>query len=79
MKEIIIFIGVGLCFAFAAIFGIVFFANEVSKYQCESYSKITAKETKYNNWDICYIKTQEGWQRWDEYKYRSISSEGLKK
>lgn len=37
--------------------------NEYSRYQCESYARITGKATEYNNYDICYVNGQ----RWDEY------------
>jgi len=52
--------------------------NYHTAYQCKSYQEITQKETKYANFDSCYIKTTAGWQRWDEYKARAIASEGLK-
>jgi hypothetical protein len=48
------------------------------RYQCKSYAQLTGKETKWNTLDCCYIKTAEGWQRWDEYTKRAIASEGLK-
>ena len=49
------------------------------KYQCENYQEITGKKTQYASFDTCYIETGNGFQRWDEYKARSIASEGLKR
>ena len=59
--------------------GIMLASNIMGSYQCESYSRITGKNTRWNTLDICYIETAEGWQRWDEYTKRAIASEGLKK
>lgn len=47
------------------------------RYQCGFYGEMTGKETKWHALDACYIKTDAGWQRWDEYKARAIASEGL--
>ena len=52
--------------------------NEYHRYKCSNYEKITAKQTRYANFDSCYVKTTQGYQRWDEYKSRIIASEGLK-
>ncbi len=52
--------------------------NFYGQYQCENYKTITGKNTKYARFDICYIETETGFQRWDEYKARSVASEGLK-
>lgn len=51
--------------------------NEYTRYQCKNYSQITQKETKYANFDACYVKTEQGFQHWDEYKIRAAASEGL--
>lgn len=48
------------------------------QYQCENYKDITGKNTKYAQFDTCYVETSNGFQRWDEYKARSVASEGLK-
>jgi len=53
-------------------------ANAYIRYQCEKYAQITGKDTRYVEFDSCYIKTSEGFQRWDEYKARAVASEGLK-
>lgn len=49
----------------------------IGRYQCSSYERITGTATKYNTLDTCYVQTDAGWQRWDEYKARIIASEGL--
>ena len=51
--------------------------NEYGRYLCSNYERIAAKETSYANFDTCYIKTAQGYQRWDEYKIRAAASEGL--
>lgn len=66
------------------IFAICFFAiailsNAYTEYQCNNYQQVAGKETKYAAFDACYVKTDGGWQRWDEYKARAIASEGLGK
>lgn len=53
-------------------------ANYYVSYQCKSYQTVTGKKTKWVYMDNCYIQTNDGWQRWDEYKDRAIASEGLK-
>ena len=52
--------------------------NEFERYQCNQYSKITGKQTVYSNFDVCYVMTESGLQRWDEYKIRYIARDGLK-
>lgn len=69
---------VGFVLVLAAIFApFVLIAEIASRYQCNNYEEATGKETKYLLLDSCYVKTDAGWQRWDEYKNRSIASEGL--
>lgn len=53
-------------------------SNEYSRYQCSNYERIAGKETRYANFDTCYVKTAQGFQRWDEYKLRAAASEGLR-
>lgn len=63
-----------LAFLAVAVAGLHFYG----KYQCNNYQEITGKKTKYASFDTCYVETVNGFQRWDEYKARSIASEGLK-
>lgn len=65
---------------FLALFfgGILAIGDVWARYQCSNFKEITGKDTRYATLDICYIKTAEGWQRWDEYKARAAASEGLK-
>lgn len=58
--------------------GLMLGANYWGSYQCENYEKVTGKATKWVFMDECYVQTNVGWQRWDEYKDRAIASEGLK-
>jgi hypothetical protein len=66
-------LGVGvLCFG--ALFLV---SDQYVQYQCGNYTRATGKETRYMRFDSCYINTESGWQRWDEYKMRAAASEGL--
>lgn len=66
--------GIGiLC---AAILGIGFLfviANSHIKWQCSNYEEITGFESKYVNYDACYIKGSDGiFIRYDS-KYKTIN------
>lgn len=65
-----------LCLA-AILTPIIIVADIGSRYACNNYEKTTGKETRYLLLDSCYVKTDTGWQRWDEYKNRASASEGL--
>ncbi len=52
--------------------------DSYEQYRCENYKDIAGKNVRYAHFDACYIETKNGFQRWDEYKARSIASEGLK-
>ena len=58
--------------------GIMLGANYWESYKCGNYEKVTGKATKWIFMDECYVQTNAGWQRWDEYKDRAIASERLK-
>lgn len=60
-----------------AIGGLLVGGNIHSRYQCNNYETVTGIETRYIEWDTCYISTESGWQRWDEYIARAAASEGL--
>ena len=51
--------------------------NSHERYTCDNYKEITGKNTKHASFDSCYVETDEGYQRWDEYMLRSTASEGL--
>lgn len=68
-----LFLAIGLLFG-----GIMLGANYWASYKCGNYEKATGKATKWIFMDDCYVQTDAGWQRWDEYKDRAIASEGLK-
>mgnify|MGYP005845380877 CR=1 FL=1 len=40
------------------------------KQSCNNYESMTGIKTTWVNWDACYIHTDNGWRRWDEYKMR---------
>ena len=71
IKDTTIILGLflGLMASFATI------ANGYGAYQCNNYAKITGKETRWAMFDACYIKTKQGFQRYDEYKMRAITNE----
>lgn len=58
--------------------GLMLGANYWESYKCGNYEEVTGKATKWIFMDECYVQTDAGWQRWDEYKDRAIASEGLK-
>jgi len=41
---------------------------------CANYQAMTGKATKRITLDACYVQTDSGWQRWDEYKARAVAS-----
>jgi hypothetical protein len=47
--------------------GIAAGSNTYTKYRCNQYERITGAPTKYSNFDTCYVKVDNTWQRWDEY------------
>jgi hypothetical protein len=63
----------------ALIGGALTIANAAGSYQCNNYAELTGKETRWITLDACYVKTERGWQRWEEYIARGIASEGLSK
>lgn len=60
----------------AALFGSLHFYG---KYQCQNYAAISGKETRWADFDTCYIKSGNEWMRWDEYKVRFMAYDGMKK
>ena len=74
MKYILGFVFILMAFVAVSAIG----TNAYMKYQCKNYARITGKETRYAEFDICYVETDRGFQRWDEYKARAVASEGLK-
>ena len=67
-----------LLFVAAIIGGIFVMAHVYGSYASANYAEITGKETRFAAFDSCYVKTADGWQRWDEYRVRAAASEGLK-
>jgi hypothetical protein len=59
------------------IVGVLLLANFYGEYICGSYSEMTGKATKYQTLDSCYINTENGWQRYDEYKMLNIAKDSL--
>ena len=49
--------------------------NAYNNYACKNYEKVTGKQTVFMQFDSCYVMTAAGFQRWDEYKLRSITNE----
>jgi hypothetical protein len=76
--EVLVVIGAVVLVLGGLIGGAMVVGHFYGTYQCDNYARITGKETKFAAFDICYIKTADGWQRWDEYTKRAIASEGLK-
>ena len=51
-----------VCFTLAA--GPVIYFGQRS---CNNYKEMTGKNTEYKYFDSCYVETENGWQKWDEY------------
>lgn len=77
-EDIIGFVVVVLLVLGIPFVALVLIGNEAERNACANYQKTTGKETRFFNFDQCYIKTEDGFQRWDEYKVRAAASEGLK-
>ena len=57
-----------------AIITIIFF---LMSWECNSYQEMTNKPTKLSG-GACYVKDNNEWYRWDEYKYR-FATQGERK
>lgn len=69
-----VFVAVACGVVFAALFGLGY---AIVSYECSAYEATSGKQTKVAALS-CYIKTEDGWQRWDEYKARATASEAMK-
>ena len=78
MRDIMVAIIFLLLFLGAIFGGIFLFGHFYGQYQCGNFAQITGKQTRWASFDSCYIKSAQGWERWDEYKLRAAASEGLK-
>lgn len=47
--------------------------NWHDQYQCGSYQDVTGKNTKFVQFDSCYVETKYGFQRLDEYKTQTVN------
>ena len=63
------------CFIMVVLLVVIFgIGNTAGAYTCKNYQDVTGIQTKWVTIDACYIKTDNGWQRWDEYKARNTAS-----
>lgn len=58
--------------------GVISLANKYVEYQCREYRRVTGTETKYVNFDSCYVLVDGKFQRWEEYLQKETASAGLK-
>lgn len=73
-------IALPLVFVFGTLIaGVAFLGDFHLDYQCSNYTEITGKETRYARFDVCYVKEDDTWMRWDEYKAYIVASKGLEK
>ena len=54
---------------------IVWLANWYDSAQCDTYSQVTGRDTKYRT-GMCYIKDGDTWYAWQEYKLRNATTGG---
>lgn len=74
-KEMLVVFGI-VALAVVVLFGGIVLASDLSnRYSCNNYEKVGGVETRYVTLDTCYINTERGWQRWDEYKVRAFTNE----
>lgn len=74
-KEMIRTLGVvALILGAMAVAGMLI-CDAISRYSCNNYENVSGVETRYITFDTCYINTERGWQRWDEYKVRAFTNE----
>ena len=69
MKELFVLIAFIVGFValmFMSVFGLV-------SWSCADYAKQTGKETK-SSYGSCYIKHENEWFVWEEYKLRNITA-----
>jgi len=66
-----------MVFIVVAILPIMAISEVQGRYTCSNYQKVTGTETRWVLLDECYIKTPQGWQRYDEFKALAIASEGM--
>ena len=79
MHDFKIFIAVILTVLIGIFSLFIISAEMYGRYVCSNYEDMTAKQTNWVAFDSCYVLTDAGFQRWDEYKSRVTASEGLSK
>ena len=50
---------------------------KLDKAECAAYNKATSIETKYEFPAGCFMKVDDTWLSWDEYKYRQVGAEAV--
>lgn len=70
MKELLLFLSIVVGGLILVIGSVVM----LESYQCDNYSKITGKKTKYSAL-TCYVQTSKGMIPYDEMKARSVTNE----
>lgn len=58
--------------AVVVVVGIVAIAFSISSWECNSYEKMTGKQTELTG-GSCYVKENGQWYRYDEYKLRNAT------
>lgn len=77
MREVALI--VSIAFIFFAILGgsVAAITEAVANHQCTTYERFAGIGTRRAIFDVCYVNTEDGWQRWDEYKARSTAKDAL--
>lgn len=64
--------------AFAISFCIVIVIIEpISSWRCSQYQEATGRDTKYQRFDKCYVKSNSEWYTLDEYKMSIAAKDSL--
>lgn len=66
-EDIIILSGYILAIALLLV-GLILIGKKVDAFSCSKYGEAAERETKYDNWAGCLVKTQSGWRRLEEQR-----------
>lgn len=53
-------------------------ADAFRQYDCNAYSEVTGRETRYVDFNTCYVRYGDEWYSLDEHKAIVIARENLK-
>lgn len=60
---------VAVCVVVIGLF--IYGIDAYSEWQCDNYNELTGRDTKYINFDVCYVNVNDEWVRYDS-NYRRV-------